>query len=57
VQSLTKVGSVEKGKSFAQDVRIKLAPRTDSANLRVIAFVQEFGLGPVLGATLQRVTK
>jgi len=57
VQSLTKVGSVERGKRFAQDVRIKLDPRTDPANLRVIAFVQESGAGPVLGAALQRVTK
>ena len=57
VQSLTKIGSVEKGKSFAQEVRIKLAPRTDAANLRVIVFVQESGPGPVLGAALQRVTK
>ena len=57
VQSLTKVGSVEKGKRFVQDVRIKLDPRTDPANLRVIAFLQESSLGPVLGAALQRVTK
>jgi len=57
VQSLTKVGSLEKGKSFVQDVRVKLDPRTDPANLRVIVFVQESGPGPVLGAALQRVTK
>src|SRR5437870_4256120 len=29
VQSLTKVGSLEKGKSFAQDVHVKLDPRTE----------------------------
>jgi hypothetical protein len=57
VQSLTRIGSMEKGKSFGQDVRIKLDRRTDSANLRVIAFAQESGPGPVLGSALQRVTK
>jgi hypothetical protein len=57
VQSLTKVGSVEKGKNFAKDVRIKLDSGTDPANLRLIAFVQEPGQGRVLGAALQRVEK
>jgi hypothetical protein len=57
VQSLTKVGSVKNGKSFAQDVRLKLEPRTDPGRLRIIAFVQESGQGQVLGAALQRVTK
>lgn len=55
VQSLTRVGSVEKGKNFAQDVRVKLDPRTDRTNLRLITFVQEPGQGKVLGAALQRV--
>ena len=57
VQSLTKVGSLEKGKDFAQDVQLKLDPRTDRANLRLIAFVQESGPGKVLGAALERVQK
>ncbi|MBZ5719118.1 MAG: DUF1223 domain-containing protein [Acidobacteriia bacterium] len=57
VQSLTKVGSLEKGKSFAQDVRLALDPKTDPANLRVIAFVQESGPGKVLGAALEHVQK
>ena len=57
VQSLTKIGSVKKGKSFAQDVPLKLDPRTDPGRVRVIAFVQESGQGPVLGAALQRVGK
>jgi hypothetical protein len=55
VQSLTKVGSVDKGKNFAQDVHIKLDPKTAHTNLRLIAFVQERGQGKVLGAVLQRV--
>jgi hypothetical protein len=57
VQSLTKLGTVERGTNFAEDVRLKLDPKTDPANLRLIAFVQEPGQGKVLGATLQRVEK
>lgn len=57
VQSLTKVGSLEKGKDFAQDVRLTVDPKTDPANLRVIAFVQEPGPGKVLGAALEHVQK
>jgi hypothetical protein len=57
VQSLTKVGSVEKGKNFAQDVRVKIDSKIDHTNLRLVAFVQEPGQGKVLGAALQRVQK
>jgi hypothetical protein len=57
VQSLTKVGSLEKGKDFAQDIRLTVDPKADPANLRVIAFVQEPGPGKVLGAALEHVQK
>jgi hypothetical protein len=57
VQSITRIGSVKKGKSFAQDVSLKLEPRTDPGRVRVIAFVQESGQGQVLGAALQRAGK
>lgn len=57
VQSLTKVGTVEKGKNFAKDVRLKLDSGTDSTNLRLVAFMQEPGQGRVLGAALQKVEK
>jgi len=56
-QSLAKVGSVKKGKTFAQDVPLKLDPRTDPGRVRVIAFAQEPGQGQVLGAALQRMGK
>ena len=49
VQSLTKIGSIEAGKTFSQDVHIKLDSRTDPANLRVIAFIQQPGQAQVLG--------
>ncbi len=53
VQSLTKVGSIEAGKTFSQDVHVKLDPKTDLSNLRVIAFVQQPGQRRVLGAAQQ----
>jgi hypothetical protein len=49
VQQLTKVGKLPKGKSFSQDVQLKLAPGTDPRNVRLVAFVQESGPGTVLG--------
>lgn len=57
VESLTRVGSLEKGRNFAQDVQLKLNPKAESGNLRLIAFVQEPGPGRVLGASLEHVQK
>src|SRR5256884_4250346 len=57
VQSLTKIGSVKKGKSFARDVSLKLEPRIDPGRVRVIAFVQESGQGQVSGAALHGVAQ
>jgi hypothetical protein len=55
VRSLNKIGAVERGKGFSQDVRLKLPSGDDTSNLRLIAFVQEPGPGKVLGATLERL--
>ncbi len=57
VQSLTKVGSIEAGKSFSRDVHLKLDSRTDPANLRVIAFIQQSGQRQVLGVAQQLAQK
>jgi hypothetical protein len=57
VQQLEKIGSMEPGKEFVKDVELKLPPGADSSNLRAIAFIQEFGPGRVLGATLKRLQK
>lgn len=57
VQSLTKIGSIESGKTFSQDVHLKLDPRTDPANLRVIAFIQQPGQKQVLGVAQQQPQK
>jgi hypothetical protein len=54
VQSLTKIGNLDAGKTFSQDVHVKLDPKTDLTNLRVIAFVQQPGQRQVLGAAQQR---
>jgi len=55
VKSIVKVGTVHKGKAFAQDLHIKLDPGVDSGNLRLIAFLQESGQGRVVGAAEQMV--
>jgi hypothetical protein len=52
VQQLTKIGKLQKGKSFDETIRLKLKPGTDPKNLRVIAFVQEPGPGRLLGVAL-----
>jgi hypothetical protein len=54
VQQLTKVGKLPKGKTFAQDVQLKLKPGTDLKNVRVVAFIQESGPGKTLGAALRK---
>jgi len=52
VQQIAKIGKLPKGKSFAQDVEIKIKPGTVPNNIRVVAFVQESGPGKLLGAAL-----
>ena len=54
VQQLTKVGKLSKGKTFAQDVQLKLKPGDDPKNLRLVAFVQESGPGKMLGAAVTK---
>jgi hypothetical protein len=56
VEQLVKIGKIAKGKSFAQDVQLKLKPGTDSNNVRVVAFLQESGPGRVLGAAQAKPT-
>ena len=57
VQSLTKIGSIESGKTFSQDVHMRLDSRTDPANLRIIAFIQQPGQKQVLGVVQQQPRK
>jgi hypothetical protein len=51
---LTKIGSLQKGKSFGETVQLKLKPGTDPRNVRIVAFVQEPGPGKLLGAALRK---
>ena len=50
VQQLSKVGKLQKGSAFAQEVELKLKSAIDSKNLRIVAFAQERGPGQILGA-------
>ena len=52
VQQITKIGKLNKGSSFAEDVQLKLKITTPLENLRLVAFVQESGHGKLLGASL-----
>jgi hypothetical protein len=53
VQQLSKIGKMEKGKTFSRVIDLKLKPGTDPKNTRLTIFVQESGPGKVLGAALQ----
>ena len=52
-ESISKVGTVEKGKNFDRDVVVKVKSPLDRGNLRLIAFVQGADAGEVVGAALQ----
>jgi hypothetical protein len=54
VQQLNRVGKLPKGKSFAQDVQIKLKPNENLKDIRLVAFAQESGQGKLLGAVMQK---
>ena len=54
VQQLTRVGSLPKGKSFAQEVQLTLKSGTDAKNIRIVVFVQETGPGRVLGVDMRK---
>jgi hypothetical protein len=55
VQQLNKVGKIAKGKSFAQDVQVKLKTNEDPKSIRVVVFAQEPGQGKLLGAAMQKL--
>jgi hypothetical protein len=55
-EEFTRIGKLEKQKSFNKDVQLKLKPGLEPPNLRLIAFVQASRQGKVLGAALQKMT-
>jgi hypothetical protein len=56
VKSMTKVGTVDKSHRFAKQIEVKLDPQTDLTNVRVIAFLQQRGSGPVIGAAMNELS-
>ena len=54
VQQLDKVGKLPKGKSFAQDVQVKLKANEDLKSIRLVAFAQETAQGKLLGVSMQK---
>jgi hypothetical protein len=54
VEQIIKIGKLQKGKDFGENVALKLKPGTDPKNVRLIAFVQESGPGKLLGAALRK---
>jgi hypothetical protein len=57
VQQITKIGKLQNGKGFAEDVQVKLKPGIDPSNIRVVAFVQASGQGKVFGAALWKMLR
>ena len=57
VRTLFKIGAVQLGQNFVQDVQLKLESGTDPHNLRLIAFLQLPHQGRVIGAAVQSVSK
>jgi hypothetical protein len=54
VEEMKKVGKLNKGKNFSEDVELKLKSAPDPQNLRLVAFAQEPGPGEVLGAAMAK---
>jgi hypothetical protein len=57
VEYLSRVGVLNPGQKLSQEFRVPLKRELASNNARVIAFVQEFGNGKIVGAFLQRVPR
>jgi hypothetical protein len=55
VRGLTLVGTIDSAAMFSKDVTVN-AEKVDQRNLRIIAIVQETGVGRVLGVGSARVS-
>jgi hypothetical protein len=54
VKKLEKIGEFRGGEKFSKDIELKIDPAS-AGNLRLVAFVQEQGMGRVLGAVEEQV--
>ena len=54
LEQLKKLTTIHAGKSINQDFELKLTPGADPGNIRLVAFVQEPGLGKVFGTAMQQ---
>ena len=57
VQQIAKIGKLNKGKTFAEDVQLKLKAATNLDQIRVVAFAQESGPGKLHGAAMWKSTR
>jgi len=55
VEELRRIGKLQKGRDFSQNVELALKPGIDPHNLRLISFVQQSGPGRVLGAAVDKL--
>jgi hypothetical protein len=55
VRNLTRIGTLDRGGTFSKDVMVS-SDKADQRHLRIIAIVQEPGLGRVLGIGSARIT-
>jgi hypothetical protein len=57
VQQMAKIGKLGRGRSFAENVQLKLKAATSLNQIRLVAFVQESGPGKLLGATVWKAAQ
>lgn len=57
VKKLEKIGRFRPGEKFTRNLELKIDPALVSSRLRVVAFVQEDGMGKVLGATVRGIDR
>jgi hypothetical protein len=57
VKTIQKLGEFKAGEKFSRVIDLQLNPELRSQNLRVIAFVQQLGMGKVVGLAQEMITR